>query len=64
MDDAAIPGWSLHSKKQSNPRHKDLDLDPTNQKVPDLGGFGFTKLLLKAGKICSVFSRFRADGDH
>ncbi len=52
MDIAAIPGWSLHNKKQSNPRHRDPDL--TNHKVPDPGGFVFTKLLLKVGKIFFV----------
>jgi hypothetical protein len=49
MDSAAIPGWSSHSKKHSNPRHKDPN--PTNYKVPNLSGFGFTKLRLKVGKI-------------
>jgi hypothetical protein len=44
---------SLHSKKQSNPRHKGPDL--TNHKGPDPGGFGFTKLLLKVGEMFFSF---------
>ncbi len=59
MDIAAIPGWSLHSKKQSNPLHKDPD--STNHKVPDPGGFGF---MYKTALNFLLFSRFRADGDH